>query len=68
MVSVEGEKVGTVDEVVVDRDGRLSHLLVDLGPLSDDAILPAHWIAGIEAESVRLAVSDTALESLEKIT
>lgn len=67
VVSIEGEKVGTVDEVVVDRDGRLSHLVVDLGLLSDDVILPAHWIAGIEAESVRLAVGDTALESLETI-
>jgi uncharacterized protein YrrD len=68
VVSVEGEKVGTVDEVVVDRVGRLSHLVVDLGLLSGDVILPAHWIAGIDAESVRLAVSDAALESLETIT
>lgn len=31
-------------------------------------VLSAHWIEKIDADSVRLAVSDTALESLETIT
>ncbi|HEX6299820.1 MAG TPA: PRC-barrel domain-containing protein [Acidimicrobiia bacterium] len=66
--STNGERVGTVSEVQVDEDGQLSHLVVDLGFLSDEKVLPAHWIERIESDGVTLAVSNVAVESLESIT
>lgn len=68
VLSSNGEKVGTVSEVQVDEDGELSHLVVDLGFLSDEKVLPAHWIERIGADGVTLAVSNVAVESLETIT
>jgi hypothetical protein len=46
----------------------VSHLTVDLGFLSDEKVLPAHWIESIDSNGVHLAVSTTAVESLETIT
>jgi hypothetical protein len=54
--------------VLVNDDGQLSHLVVDLGFLSGDKVLPAHWVEEIESDGIRLAVSNTAVESLETIT
>lgn len=68
VLSTDGDKVGTVSEVQVDEDGHLSHLVVDLGFLSDEKVLPAHWIEAIESDGVTLAVSNVAVESLETIT
>lgn len=68
VMSTNGEKVGTVSEVRVDNEGHLSHLVVDLGFLSDEKVLPAHWVESIESDGIRLAVSNTAVESLETIT
>jgi uncharacterized protein YrrD len=68
VLSLEGEKVGTVSEVQVDEAGHLSHLVVDLGFLSDEKVLPAHWIETIDSNGVQLAVSNIAVESLETIT
>jgi uncharacterized protein YrrD len=68
VISTNGEKVGSVSEVQVGDDGQLSHLVVDLGFLSDEKVLPAHWVEEIESDGIRLAVSNTAVESLETIT
>lgn len=68
VLSKNGEKVGTVSEVQVDEEGQLSHLVVDLGFLSDEKVLPVHWIETIGSDGVQLAVSNTAVESLETIT
>jgi len=68
VISTDGEKVGSVSEVLVNDDGQLSHLVVDLGFLSDDKVLPAHWVEKIESDGIRLAVSNTAVEPLETIT
>lgn len=68
VLSTNGEKVGTVSEVQVDEEGQLSHLVVDLGFLSDEKVLPAHWIEKIASDGVTLAVSNVAVESLETIT
>jgi sporulation protein YlmC with PRC-barrel domain len=68
VISTDGEKVGSVSEVLVNDDGQLSHLVVDLGFLSGDKVLPAHWVEEIESDGIRLAVSNTAVESLETIT
>lgn len=68
VISTNGEKVGSVSKVQIGDDGRLSHLVVDLGFLSDEKVLPAHWVESIESDGIRLAVSNTAVESLETIT
>lgn len=68
VISIEGDKVGTVSEMQIDGDGELSHLVVDLGFLSDEKVLPAHWIESIESEGIRLAVGNEALQTLETIT
>lgn len=68
VISMNGEKVGTVSEVHVDDEGHVSHLAVDLGFLSDEKVLPVHWIESIDSDGVHLAVSNTAVESLETIT
>lgn len=68
VLSTNGETVATVSEVQVDEDGQLSHLVVDLGFLSDEKVLPSHWIERIESGGVTLAVSNVAVESLETIT
>lgn len=68
VLSTKGEKVGKVSEVHVDDRGRLSHLVVDLGFLNGEKVLPAHWIDSVDADGVRLAVGDRALETLETIT
>jgi uncharacterized protein YrrD len=68
VISMNGEKIGTVSEMHTDDEGELSHLTVDLGFLSDEKVLPAHWIESIDSIGVHLAVSNTAVESLETIT
>lgn len=68
VVSTNGEKIGTVSEMHVDDEGDLSHLVVDLGFLSDEKLLPAHWIEKLDSEGVKLAVGNHAVESLETIT
>lgn len=68
VVSTRGEKVGTVSEMQVDESGQLSHLVVDLGFLSGEKVLPAHWIDSMASDGVRLAVGDSALETLETLT
>ena len=68
VLATNGEKVGTVSEMHVDDEGEVSHLVVDLGFLSDEKVLPAHWIESIDSNGVHLAVSTTAVESLETIT
>lgn len=68
VLSTEGKKLGTVSEVHLDESGQLSYLVIDLGFLNDEKVLPAHWISSIGAEGIRLAVSDQVLETLETIT
>ena len=59
-----GEDIGKVSDVVVDRAGGINHLVVDLGFLEDERILPAHWIDSYGEEQVTVAVGRHALEGL----
>ena len=68
VVSIEGEDIGKVAEVEIDDQGHLSHLVVDLGLLNGERVLPAHWVESIGSDAVRLAVATDALESLETLT
>jgi sporulation protein YlmC with PRC-barrel domain len=67
VLSVDGKKIGTVSEIEIDPVGRLSHLVVDLGLLEGERVLPGHWIQSVDGDGVRLAVTDSALESLEMV-
>lgn len=66
VMGINGEELGKVSDVFIDDDGRLSHLVVDLGLFSGDRILPAHWIESIRPDRVTVAVGDAALEGLEQ--
>lgn len=52
VLSMDGEKVGKVAEMQIDAEGLLSHLVIDLGFLSGEKVLPAHWIDSIESDGV----------------
>lgn len=67
VLSADGKKIGTVSEIEIDPVGRLSHLVVDLGLLEGERVLPGHWIQSVDGDGVRLAVTDSALESLEMV-
>lgn len=65
VIGIDGEKLGRVSEMVVDQEGRLSHLVVDLGMFSGNRVLPAHWIDSLREDQVTVAVGKEALRGLE---
>ena len=66
--SRSGEDLGTVVEVEVDRMGGVHHLVVDLGFLEDDRVLPTHWIDGFGDDQITVAVGRRAMEGLPHAT
>ncbi len=62
----EGDSIGSVAEVTTDDDGRLNHLVVDLGFLSGHRVLPAHWIEAIRDDAITVAVAEEALSGLDE--
>ena len=68
VVSIDGDDIGKVAEVEIDDQGHLSHLVVDLGFLNGERVLPAHWVESIGSDEVRLAVATETLETLETLT
>lgn len=67
VLSVDGYKVGRVSEIEIDAVGRLSHLVVDLGLLDGERVLPGHWIETVDNDGVKLAVTESSLEALEPV-
>lgn len=65
--SASGRVVGTVTEVVIDEDDRLSHLAVAIDGLEGDRIVPAHWIDSIAESRIVLAVGEESLRHLEQV-
>lgn len=65
--SAGGEKIGKVSEIQIDSVGRLSHLVVDLGFLEGERVLPGHWIESVDSDGVKLAVGTGSLQSLEPV-
>ncbi|MGH8912198.1 MAG: PRC-barrel domain-containing protein, partial [Acidimicrobiia bacterium] len=63
--SANGESIGTVAEVTIDEEGRLSHVTVDLDTLGEK-VVPAHWIESIGQDKLVLAVGDESLEWLDR--
>ena len=67
VLSADGNKVGRVSEIEIDAVGRLSHLIVDLGLLDGERVLPGHWIETVDNDGVHLAVTESSLEALEPV-
>jgi len=54
--TADGIDVGAVREVATDDDGHLTHLTVHPGWFRSETVIPAHWIATVGEDVVRLAV------------
>jgi uncharacterized protein YrrD len=54
--SADREKVGTVDQVVLDpKDKRVTHFIVEHGfLLTEDKVVPADWVDTVEKEALTL--------------
>lgn len=63
-----GEDLGSVSEVQIDRRGGVHHLVVDLGFLEGDRVLPTQWVDEFDEDEVTVAVSREAMEGLPPIS
>ena len=58
VVDRDGEKIGTVDDVIYDEDGAIAGFVVKAGLLfHHDLRIPAEWVESMSPASVRLKVS-----------
>jgi uncharacterized protein YrrD len=64
VIAADGRKVGTVAEVMVDRNGFVSGFVIREGFLfTRDVFIPVAWIAEIGSERIRLKVSAEQAEA-----
>ena len=64
VITSDGKRIGTVDEIVYDADGELQELIVKAGFLSHHALHVARKdIASVTHEAVRLAITGAAVEA-----
>ncbi|RPI82985.1 MAG: PRC-barrel domain containing protein [Chloroflexi bacterium] len=66
VLSVEGEKVGNVEQIFVDADSnQATHFLISSGLLfKERKLIPIHWVKNIHEDLITLAVSTRMLENL----
>jgi uncharacterized protein YrrD len=65
VVGSDGEKVGTVDQVVFDRNGRINGFIVRSGFIfTRDVKVPIDWVAETGQEHIRLNVASDQAEAL----
>jgi uncharacterized protein YrrD len=65
VIGSDGEKVGTVDEVVFDADGRINGFIVRSGFIfTRDVRVPIDWVAETGHEHIRLNVASDRAEAL----
>ncbi|MFN2524655.1 MAG: PRC-barrel domain-containing protein [Actinomycetota bacterium] len=65
VLSLEGEEIGRVAEVIGDEETNIfSGLVIRMGLLESDRFLPADQIAELTPEEVRLTISAAAAEKL----
>ncbi len=58
VVGRDGDKVGTVDEVIYDEDGNVAGFVVKAGTLfHHDVRIPADWVEAVTSDTVRLRVT-----------
>lgn len=71
VVSIEGQRVGHVDEFLVDpADGQITHLVLRQSHLlrrGDDIVVPVHTATRFEDDRVVLDLDFSAVEALDKI-
>lgn len=66
VIGRDGEKIGTVDELVYDENGQITGLVVKAGMIfSDDVRIPARWIDTISGEAIQLSVTADEAENTE---
>ena len=63
VISADGERVGTVEEVLTNRDlNRATHLVISEGWLfKEKRVIPVDWIRDMSEDSVHLAVKASVL-------
>jgi CBS domain-containing protein/sporulation protein YlmC with PRC-barrel domain len=65
VIDVRGDKVGTVDEVIQDESGRITHLIVKQGTLiKHGKRLPIDLVSGVQAGQVTLTITDDDVKRL----
>jgi uncharacterized protein YrrD len=65
VVGADGEKVGTVDEIVFDSDGHINGFIVRSGFIfTRDVKVPIDWVAETGQDHIRLNVASDQAESL----
>jgi uncharacterized protein YrrD len=66
VMSSNGEHVGDVERLVVDRDSnRATHFVISAGLLfKERKLIPANWVKSVEEEKVYLSVPSRVLERL----
>lgn len=63
VVTIDGEKLGTIREIRTDEFGALSHVTVDPGLLQAETLIPAHWIRKIDDDRVEIGVGAGSLRT-----
>lgn len=64
VVGSDGEKIGTVDQVVFDRDGRIHGFIVKAGFIfTRDVRVPIDWVASAGEEKVHLNIASDQAEA-----
>ena len=66
VMSSDGEHVGDVERLFVDRDSnKATHFLISEGLLfKERKLIPTHWVRSVEEDKVNLAVPSRVLERL----
>ena len=65
--AVDGQKIGTVSEVMVDRDGDIAGFVVEKGFLfKHDVFIPVDWIYDIGHEHIHLKVTAEEAEATSR--
>ena len=65
--AVDGQKIGTVSEVMVDRDGDIGGFVVEKGFLfKHDVFIPVDWIYDIGHEHIHLKVTAEEAEATSR--
>lgn len=64
VVTSDGDKIGVVDDFLLDDEGRITGFLVEQGFLfHHDVQIPIEWVAGITHDHIRLSVDKAKVES-----
>jgi uncharacterized protein YrrD len=61
----DGKDVGSLERVISDQEGRVTHIVISQGMLSKTRkLLPTHWIKSVAEDEIHLGVAADYLEKL----